>query len=171
MVALRRIRPQDPGSNQFGGGCSAADLNNYSTCVYPRRNKLPPMLNPDETAAQTAAKGDQTQLQTAYQQDASAISTYVPLDSMAWPTSLTRQDSAQLEQTLTNTRNDVDQINSDLLNGQSIAQDNQALTSDTSDLQTEFINLSTALGLPPPPAASSDELATGHIPQARCPSD
>jgi hypothetical protein len=146
-------------NNEFGGGCNAGDYNNYSSCLS-QEEQAAANASSDETAARAAAKNDENQLGAAYQQSEGAISTFVAqVDSIPWPTSLTRRDASQLEQSWTNYRGELGQASDDILNGedgegQATAQDNQTMTSLLSDIQTEFINLATALGIPPPSAAA-----------------
>jgi hypothetical protein len=100
-------------------------------------------------------KNDASQIEAADQQTQDAIGTFVQqLDSIGWPTS-TRQYAGQLAQSLTDDRNAVGQEATDLLNGLSITQDNQNISSVIADIRTEFINLSTALGIPPPSAPAT----------------
>jgi hypothetical protein len=150
-------------NNQLGTGCTPGDPN-YLACDSQEQQTAASALT-DETAAQAALKNDGVQLSAADQQWVGVISTFVQqLDSIAWPTSLSRQDAAGLEQTLTDMRGVFNQESSDLDNDiyANLAQDNQQGATDNSDLQTEAINLSTALGIPPP-AGTGDDVATGQV--------
>ncbi|MGP8064519.1 MAG: hypothetical protein ACLP5O_18485 [Acidimicrobiales bacterium] len=142
-------------NNEFGSGCNAGDYANYLSCVS-QDQQTAAAAQADETAAIAAAKNDHSQAETADQQMENVISTFVQqLDSLVWPTSTSRQDAAQLAQSLTNLRTDYSQEATDQLNGLPLTQDNQAMATDGSDIQTEAINVSTVLGIPPPPAPAT----------------
>lgn len=142
-------------NNEFGGGCNPADVNNYLTCVSQEQQTAAGAQS-DQTTARTAGSNDQKSAIAADQQLQDISSTFIQqLDAIAWPTSTSRQDAGQLAQTLTDARNAVGQESDDLLNGLSTTQDNQTIASANSDLSTEYINLATALGIPPPPAPSA----------------
>lgn len=142
-------------NNEFGTGCSVANETAYLSCVSEEQQTAA-NAQTDETAAIATAKGDHSQAEVADQQMENVISTFVQqLDSVAWPTSTSRQDAAQLAQSLTNLRTDYSQEDTDQLNDLPLTQDNQAMDTDGSDIQTESINLATALGIPPPPAPAT----------------
>ena len=143
-------------NNEFGSGCDAADYNNYPSCVA-QEQQTAAGAQADETAAQASLKADANQVRTADQQAETVISTFVQqLDSIAWPTSgAIRQDAGQLAQSFTDLRTAFGQEGTDILNGLSVAQDNQAISSTDSDIQTEGVNLATALGIPPPSASAT----------------
>jgi len=142
-------------NNEFGSGCNVADLTNYSSCLSQEHQTAANALS-DENAAEAAVKNDQAQLETAVQQIQTILSTFISqLDAMSWPTSTTHQDAGDLAQTLTNERDAYVQAGTDLLNDQSITQDNDAISAAESDATTEQINLSSALGLPPPSQGST----------------
>ncbi len=137
-------------NNEFGTGCNAADYTNYLSCVS-QEQQTAAAAQADEAAAIAAAKNDHSQGEATDQQMENVISTFVQqLDSLVWSTSTSRQDAAQLAQSLTNLRTDYGQEATDQLDGLPLTQDNQAMSNDGSDIQTEAINLSTALGIPPP---------------------
>ncbi len=141
-------------NNAFGTGCNIGDYTTYSSCVS-QEQQVAASAQADETAALAAAKSDHSQAETSDQQMETVISTYVQqLDSIAWPASI-RQDAQQLAQSLTDLRGAFGQEATDILNGLSITQDNQAMSTDGSDIQTETINLATALGIPPPAAGAA----------------
>ena len=142
-------------SNAFGTGCNIGDYTTYSSCIS-QEQQAAAAAQADDTAAIAAARTDHSQVETSDQQIENVISTFVQqLDSLVWPTSTSRQDASQLAQSLTNLRTDYGQEATDQLNDLPLTQDNQAMSSDGSDIQTEVINLSTALGIPPPSAAAA----------------
>ena len=142
-------------SNEFGSGCNVADFANYSSCVS-QEQQTAGTAQSDENAAVAALKNDHAQLEAADQQIETVLSTFISqLDAVGWPTSTTQQDAGALAQALTNQRDAFAQEYNDLLNLQSITQDNSAISTSESDATTETINLNTALGLPPPSQGST----------------
>ena len=77
-------------SNEFGNGCSAADLTNYSSCLQQEEQTATQAQN-DITAANTQIESDFHSMSNASQSYASAVDDYIgQVIGIAWPASMDR---------------------------------------------------------------------------------
>jgi hypothetical protein len=143
-------------NNLSGLGCTI-DPNNfsaYSTCTS-QHEQAAQTAQADQNAALAAQHSDVASEITSDQQIAGAISTYVAqLDSITWPSAAVSV-AANLTQDLSYLRDAHSQSATDLADGSSVTQDNDNITTYSSEVTTQAINLATALGIPAPSNTAS----------------
>jgi hypothetical protein len=151
-ITTQEVRIQndakDYNYNESGNGCSG-NAGSFDACITDEQQTAQIALG-DENAATRAAKADVTKQLRSIQQIETAITAFVQqVDGITWPSSVSPVPS-NMTHALSDERSTYVQVAADLASGKSISADSQTIAAAMSAVATPFINMASALGIPPP---------------------